>query len=207
MKNNNKTGFTLVEVIVAVTVFTIIIGIVMLIFSWVIETQEKTLASQELLFQTSFLMEHMGKSLRMAKKELSHPPDPPALPNTTQCLDTVGRGFNFETNPPINNRIRFINDDNLCQEFFLSGARLKKRISTNDNADRFKAPLYLTPPYLEVVSFRVNLIGAGQIDTPQPLQPRVTLFLEIRRAGPKPGLLPSVKIQTTLSQRDLDIVK
>ncbi|MBZ1348463.1 MAG: prepilin-type N-terminal cleavage/methylation domain-containing protein [Candidatus Nealsonbacteria bacterium] len=202
MKNNNKTGFTLVEVIVAVTVFTIIIGIVMLIFSWVIETQEKTLASQELLFQTSFLMEHMGKSLRMAKKELSHPP--------TQCLDTVGRGFNFETNPPINNRIRFINDDNLCQEFFLSGARLKKRISTNDNADRFKAPLYLTPPYLEVVSFRVNLIGAGQIDTLgqiDRIQPRVTLFLEIRRAGPKPGLLPSVKIQTTLSQRDLDIVK
>lgn len=199
MKNNNKTGFTLVEVIVAVTVFTIIIGIVMLIFSWVIETQEKTLASQELLFQTSFLMEHMGKSLRMAKKELNHPP--------TQCLNTVGRGFNFETNPPINNRIRFINDDNLCQEFFLSGARLKKRISTNDNAGGFEAPLYLTPPYLEVVSFRVNLIGAGQIDTPQPLQPRVTLFLEIRRAGPKPGLLPSVKIQTTLSQRDLDIVK
>ncbi len=202
MKNNNKTGFTLVEVIVAVTVFVIIIGTVMLIFSWVIETQEKTLASQELLFQTSFLMEHMGKSLRMAKKELNHPP--------TQCLNTVGRGFNFETNPPINNRIRFINDDNLCQEFFLSDARLKKRISTNDNAGGFEAPLYLTPPYLEVVSFRVNLIGAGQTDTLgqiDRIQPRVTLFLEIRRAGPKPGLLPSVKIQTTLSQRDLDIVK
>lgn len=205
-KNNNKKGFTIVEIIVAVTVFTMIIGIVMLIFSWVIETQEKTLSSQELLSQTSFLMEYMGRALRMAKKELSHPPAPPALPGTTQCLDTVGRGFNFETNPPDNNRIRFINDDNKCQEFFLDGTTLKERISTDDNAVNFGTPLPLTPPDIEVVSFRVNLIGEDQVDVPRT-QPRVTFFLEVKRAGPRPGLLPSVKIQTTVTQRGLDIVK
>ncbi len=96
--------------------------------------------------------------------------------------------------------IRFKNYHNECQEFFREWDainqvhRLKEIKAGSSN--------YLTSPDLEVVSFNFGSSGWGQLDR---LQPRVTLFLKIRGTGFEPGTGPEIKIQTTISQRDLDI--
>lgn len=60
----------------------------------------------------------------------------------------------------------------------------------------------MTSNNVEVINFNVNIEGGSEepVDT---LQPRVTIFLEIEGKDVTP--LPRIKIQTTVSQRDLDV--
>ena len=61
--------------------------------------------------------------------------------------------------------------------------------------------LPLTSAKLNVTSLKFNLIGAGQNDD---LQPLVTVYLEITTSGLS-GESQKIKIQTSISQRNLDV--
>ena len=61
-------GFTLIEMVVAVAIFTLLVGTTSSIFLSSIKTQKQGLATQENIDQASYLMEYMSRSLRMAKK-------------------------------------------------------------------------------------------------------------------------------------------
>ena len=65
-------------------------------------------------------------------------------------------------------------------------------------------PLPLTSDDLEVLSFKVGPTESwGQDDNKQP---RITLFLEAKGVkSQKPELQPIIRIQTTISQRNLDV--
>jgi prepilin-type N-terminal cleavage/methylation domain-containing protein len=193
-----QKGVTLIEMLVAVTVFAITVGAISGIFISGIRTQRRILATQELLDQTSYVMEYAGRALRMAKKELSDP---------ATCLTTVGRGYNYES--LASDRIRFLNYENKCQEFYQDGSVLKERKSTDNSELNFGSPSPLTSTKLNVNVLRFNLSGAAQptstdCSVTDCLQPRVTIFLEIE--GRETGVgRPKIQIQTSISQRDLDI--
>ena len=87
--------------------------------------------------------------------------------------------------------IKFKNYQDICQEFFLEGGQIKE--NKNDNI------LPLTSAGLEVQQFNISLSGATQEDD---LQPRVTVFLDIKGKDET-----RIKIQTTISQRNIDIKK
>ena len=184
-----KNGYTLIEVLVAVGIFTIIIAAPTGFFVGSLKGQLKALASQKLLDNTSYCLEYISRSLRMAKKDL-----------TGACVE---RGSNYE-NPAKNiSRIRFLNYQGYCQEFSLSGGQLGKRESPNESEENLGEFLPLTSDDLEIISLKFQLSGQSQDDTDQP---RVTLFLKIKGAkGQKPELRPEINIQTTISQRDLDV--
>jgi len=184
-------GVTLIEMLVAVTIFTITIGAISGLFISGIRSQRRVLATQELLDQTSYILEYMGRALRMARKELICTDK--TNPATCSCLTTNGYGYNYEL---ITNGIKFIDYNGVCTEFFLEGlegGRLKKRIGTNT--------WELTSAKLQVNSFNIAPSGWGQGDT---LQPRVTIFLEILGRGAA-GEQPKIQIQTSISQRSLDV--
>lgn len=195
MNKDNKTykgiskSFTLIELLVAIAVFNLIIGAVSTIFVSAISAQRKTLASQELLDQTSYVMEYLSRALRMAKKDLSG-----------ACLTTVGA--NYETNLE-ENRVRFLNYQDKCQEFFLDGTQIMENKSQDNTAAGFGNPLYLSSPKLKVISFKIGPSESWHQE--DNLQPRLTLFLGIKGAGQKPEQQPEIKIQTTISQRNLDV--
>lgn len=148
---NNK-GFTLIELMVAVTIFSLLVAASSGIFISSLRSQRQGLATQEVLNQTSYLMEYMSKALRMAKKDL-----------LGTCTGTAKLNYTFE-----NQCIKFQNYQGSCQQFCLDSGRLKDQ----DNN-------YLTSESLTVSSFNVALLGAEQPPADNN-QPRITVFLGIQ---------------------------
>ncbi len=204
MKLSSK-GFTLIELVVVIAVFLLVIGAAISIFISVVQNQRKILAEQELLSQTSYVIEYMSKALRVAKKD-----------TTGACLglDYIGHNYLLTRGSllsPYYKGIKFINqsNNNACQEFFLDmselgGAVLKelKNSTTDSNA------VALTSSNININSIRFSingrsgLVGTGDSDT-GGIQPRVTIFLDVK--SNKSDIQVSKKIQTTVSQLDLNI--
>ena len=175
----SQKSFTLVELLVAVTIFIIIAAISTGIFFSALRAQRKLLASQELSDQVSFLIEYMSRTIRMAKKELSAP----------TCLSE--NGLNYEKTWG-GKGLKFINYQDICQEFYLEGNLLKEKKDT--------AISDLTSGTLKVLNF--NIGPDDSWDQNDNDQPRVTLFLEIEgREGIK------INTQTSISQRNPDVEK
>ncbi len=132
----------------------------------------------------------------MAKKELSC--TIVTNPLTCSCLKTNGYGFNYEITRS-GKGIKFNNYQDICQEFFwdTSDNRLKE-------IKRGGEAIPLTPDDFEIISFKFGPITSWDQNNNE--QPRVTLFLEIKAGkGHKTELQPKIQIQTTLSQRNLDV--
>ena len=195
-KKIKNGGFTLVEMLVAISVFITVLGASSAIFVDVIRNQKRVLANHELLNQTSYVLEYMGRAIRMAKKDDI---------GGVNCL--LGNKVNYEKT---NNRIlggspysgpgiKFRNYENICQEFFLDNNDYQLKESKNN-----AAPLPLTSHDLKVNFFNIGPDDSWdqQDDSDQP---RVTLFLDIKRSDFPFGEEPEVKIQTTISQRNLDV--
>ncbi len=180
MKNK---GFTLIEIIIGVAIFAILSTVFTGLLVNSIQSQQKALASQELIDNISYNLEYMSRAIRMAKKELSNPP---------VCLSS--RGLNYEQTRG-GNGLKFINYDNVCQEFFLNVA--DGRLYESKNGE---AALPLTPSSFRVVSFRFGPSGSWDQEEPRE-QPRVTFSLEIE----KKGYNSVINIQTTISQRNLNV--
>jgi prepilin-type N-terminal cleavage/methylation domain-containing protein len=181
-----KNGFTLIELLVALAIFSIVVGISMAIFLSALQIQRKALALERLLDQTNYVMEYMSRALRMAKKQTAEFP---------VCLSQ--NGLNYEITRA-GKGLKFLNYQGICQEFFLD-VNLKRLKELKGGSEEF-----LTSSELEVESFNIKVSGASEQDTDQP---RVTLFLKIKGKGQKPEEKPEIKIQTTISQRDLDYTR
>lgn len=178
-------GFTMIEMVVSVGIFFTVIGMVSGIFLSTLRGQARTLAFQELLDQTGYTIEYMGRSIRMAVRATDN-----------SCITD---GFNFEkTNTGGGGGIKFIDHQGNCIEFYLDSSthQLKKK----KNSD---APLDLTSINLEVISFGIGPNSSwGEMSGEQP---RVTMFLEAKGVkATRPEYQPMIKIQTTISQRNLN---
>ncbi len=194
-KRIQSKGFTLVELLVSISIFSLILSAMSGAFVSTIRAQRKSVAFQQLLEQTSYLEEYMSRAIRMARKDL-----------LGDCLTTAGAKQNFETNLD-RDRIRFLNYRGFCQEFFLdtNTNQIKERKSTDGTAiaAAFQTSLPLTSSGLKVESFKVGPSDSWDQDDNE--QPRVTLFLYIKGAGLKPEQQPEINIQTTISQRNPDV--
>lgn len=179
-----KKAFTLVEMLVVIGMFSLILGAVSGLFILGISTQRRILASQEMLGEISFALEYMVRSLRMAKKD-----DIEINLITKNCL--LANKANYEVS---NGEIRFRNYRNECQRFYLEN----EKILEQKNYDLAGQPLPLTSDKIKIKSLKFNTIGQFENDS---LQPRVTIFVEVEGQSTH----QKIQIQTTISQRDLDV--
>jgi len=173
-----KRSFTLIELMVSMTVFSLIIASASGVFTSVLQAQRKLLATQELLSQTSYLEEYMSRSIRMAKK------------------DVLGACITAKSNYDIvsGQSIKFMNYKEECQEFYLLSSHLME--------NKAGVVSELTSDTLAVNNFNISLLGNSQSDN---LQPRATLFLKIKGVGLRIEQQVEIQIQTTISQRKLDV--
>lgn len=171
-------AFTLIEMMVAVAVFILAVTSISGVFVSGLKAQKQSLAYQELLDQTSYIEEYISRAVRMARKDMAG-----------DCLPAK---FNYEKTRG-GKGLAFKNYQGVCQEFFWDQTlnRLKEAKGGEEQ--------FLTSEALKIVSFDIELAGEGQADDRQP---QVTLFLDIEG-----GEGANIKIQTTISQRNLDVRK
>ena len=146
-----KKGFTLIEILVASSVFALLVGASSGIFISSLKSQRQSLATQDVLNQTSYLMEYMSRAIRMAQKDM-----------TGACTGTSKLNYAFD-----GQCLKFANYQGTCQQFCLVGTRLQ---DAGGN--------YLTSASSTVSAFNVVLVGERQIPTDY-LQPKATVFLRI----------------------------
>lgn len=180
-KNN---GFTLIEMIVTVFIFSVIVGAAIGVFVSTIRFQRYNLTYQQLLSQTSYAMEYMSRAIRMAKKDTDGSCIEAGKNYQVSVAQTSLRFENYKTSPE-------------CQEFSLELYQLMVEFNSGG-----KIPLI--SDNFDVTSLKFEVSG-DQVSFGQPAdtqQPRVTIFMEIQAKGTGPQ--PKIKIQTTISQRNLD---
>ncbi len=190
----SKKGFTLIEMIVAVAIFSLVMSAAATLLVSSLKAQRRSLSYQQLADQVSFAAEYMSRSTRMAKKEL--------FDHAYTCLSSSG--VNFENPGGDDSRMRFIKFDHeaeadVCQEFYLDGGQLmeyKRNLETGE-----EETMALTSEQLQVNSMTFRLSGETQNDNIQPL---FTVFWNIESGG-KDEEKASLDIQTSISQRNLDI--
>jgi len=175
-------SFTLIEVLVVTAIFSIVVGAISGVFVTGISSQRKILAEQEILNQISYVLEYMGRAIRMAKKD-----DIPIGGQTNDCIKNKYY-VNYEVSSD-QSKIIFRNYQNQCQSFYLSSTQIFEQIDEN-------SPLPLTSPNLKINSLKFKVSGETQDDKEQP---RVTIFIEVEKGK------RNLKFQTTISQRDLDV--
>lgn len=183
----SKNGFTLIEIVVVIGIFSLLIGSLSSVFVQALQSQKNILANQEALGQASYVLDYMSRAARMARKDTGGSCTGTAKLNYQKTSSRTLEGIVYS-----GAGIRFLNYSNICQEFFLDSADLKLKESKS-----LLAPVDLTSAGLKVNSFNVALFGETQGDNDQP---KATLFLNVEGKNQS-----KIKIQTTVSQRNLDI--
>jgi len=184
MKNFSKQqGFTLFELLVAVSIFVIIMTAAAGIFANILKTQEQVLIKQLAMSNTSYALEYMSRAMRMAVKD-----------ENGTCLTNSGCNY---SNSGSNDSVKFINHKGECVRFFLEeDSEGIGRIKYSNPSD-FTGSKPFTPDELDVQSLKFNLNGECQADN---LQPTVTIVMKVKIAEGA-----TFKAQTTVTQRNLDI--
>ena len=200
----NKSGFTLIEILVSISILLLISGAAISIFVSVVMGQRAILAGQEISSQMSYTLEYISKALRMAGRDF-----------TGSCIIGANgeSGLNYlltkyDPGKGIYKGIKFINqsDNNACQEFFLDDSNPSKTIIKG--VKNGGQPVSLTSDKINISSFKFIINGdakPGAIDHSSDsdmIQPRITISLAASFWGS--NNLPA-RIQTTISQKNLNI--
>lgn len=177
---NNK-GMTLMELIVAVALFTIIMISTTSIFQLVIESQRNAIASQNLQEGMRYYLEIISKEIRMARRSDGVCPTnpPPSQVNRIYNIDGV-------------NKLYFKNKNNKCVSYYLSGGQLMIRKDANIAT--------ATPNELKINNISFNIIDNTIIAPPTAIQPEVTINMDAEVIG-KEMHKQKIKLQTTISSR------
>jgi len=190
IKEKNK-GFTLIEMLVTMFVFTLILEAAIAILISAIRLQEFNLAYFKITDQTSYVLEYMSRQIRMARRD-----------DEGDCIGTNLR-FRIQQTPPMETAgLMFRDSNDVCKGFFLSSdKRIKEYDSSRVGGDQI---LPLTPSDIEISCFGssgscFDLQGESATDA---IQPRVTISMKVK--GKNQGAQPVANVQTTVSARNLD---
>ena len=188
-----KNGYTLIEVLAAVSIFFIASTALLTFFMNAVKAQRTALSSQELVDNISYSMEYMSRALRMAKKDDV---------NGINCLS--GNKVNYEVTRG-GFGIKFRTYDDHCQEFFLETDPVSgiKRLKEWKDVDGGSSN-YLTSENMEITDFTIGPIDSW--DQNDNEQSKVTIFLKAVGLNSADSDSPTtLEIQTTVSQRNLDV--
>ena len=185
-------GYTLVEVLVSVAIFGVIIAGPTGLFVLSLRNQNMSLGLGETIDNTSHAVEYISRALRMAKKD-----------RVGDCLGALYQNYNYINPDSDTTKIRFLNYQGYCLEFSLDATtnQIMQKKSSDGASANFGTGVYLTSDDLVISNFQFLIAGGGQGDN---LQPRVTIIFHIAKDSGGTGL-PAINVQTTISQRNLDV--
>ncbi len=184
-----KRGFTLIEMLVSVAIFTLVMLITTSSIFVIVASNKKAEALKSVMDNLSFALESMTRNIRTG--------------STYTCL-TVSGGF-VSTVPGSNcpggdpgfqflSNQQTYNGNSIVIQYYLWQGRIWEN-QTNSN---WTAPVPITAPEINVSILNFYLVGAGK----DGFQPRVLMSV-IGTAGTS-TTETQFDVQTTLSQRQID---
>lgn len=204
-------GTSLLELLVAITLFAVIILSATAIFKMVIDGQRNAIAAQNVQESIRYATERISKEIRTA--QIAYRGSAPSERDCRQLFngtefngdDAVNKVYNIQISNLDSNKeaLYFKNKDNICVGYFLEldpvtiRNRLKVRIRKVSTGSAFED--FLTPVRTEVSNLKFyvadDLIGAFH-----SVQPRVLMVMDIKALGPAMHE-QKMHVQTTISSR------
>lgn len=176
---NNKSGMTLMEMVVAISIFTTVVFMSSNIFSTIMSGQRRSIAQQNTQENMRYLFEIISKEIRHAQR------------SDGECYGAA-QNRNFNTNPA-NNILYFKNKNDECVSYALvDGVLMIRRGARNAQA---------SPDFLEIsgLTFEVTDNRIVQGSNPR-VQPRVTFKM---RSSMRNQAVDNIvlNMQSTISSR------
>lgn len=184
----HKEGFTLIEIMVSVVLFTVIIMAVTSIFKMAISAQRNSIAAQNVQESMKYFFEITGKEIRMAVK------------NNGSCdtsIVPVGSVFGANSNS-YGDTLYFKNYTGDCVTYFLQkdyNNILRFAVSRKNN-DGVKVD-FISPEKISINSLHFVLSGGGPAPSPQPL---VTMNMNANSIS-NSKFQANMTLQTSISSR------
>jgi prepilin-type N-terminal cleavage/methylation domain-containing protein len=190
--SNNKKGFSLIEMLVAVALFSSVMLIAVGALLSLIDANRKAQALNSVMNNLNFALENMSRNIRVGTNyhcEVSS--GTPFNVNTpTDCVNG-GELLAFESSSGDRN------DDNDQVVYRINGTTLEK----SENAGAAGTFVSITAPEVSIDNFSFYVYGTSSTDD---FQPRVTIVLQ-GSAGISAKIRTEFNLQTMVSQRVLDI--
>jgi len=174
-------GFTLLEILVAATLFAVAVGAISSLFVTSLRGQRNIIAQQNLVDNMRFALEHMARQIRMAQRDEG------------VCASVDDNAF-YSTG---GSSLSFKDFEGDCVTYRKESGSTKIEVDSGSGT------------FLDMTSddIKINVLDfsvQGSIDTDGE-QPRVTIFIESEAAGGPSGTPQSIRLQTTVSARNLDV--
>ncbi|MCK9578476.1 type II secretion system GspH family protein [bacterium] len=206
LKNYQKQkGLSLVEVLVSFAIFGIIAAALMAIFTSTVNTQAVILQHQAIMNEANFAIDYMGRAIRLARVD-------DATGGNGACTGTLNANYSDTVSNP--NQITFLSYDPMagggagmycCRRFQLVGEKIYEFKSSDTSASNFPTSgTEITSGQVKVSSLKFIAQNRNRTDYKQPM---VTINIDILPTGRQITPIPEIKVQTTLSQRNLNTIE
>lgn len=180
-KNNfKKSGFSLIEVLVSVSLFVTIILSSTEIFRLVIQGQRDAIASQNVQESLKYFFEVIGKEMRMAKK------------NDGTCPDIPADKIFLLTSNSLGGVLQFRNYYDECVYYYLADDNGKQRFKIERNTPGNLTADFISPAKILIDTLEFAVDETGQV--------AVTVNIKAWAAG-EDRYKSEMDIQTTVSSR------
>jgi prepilin-type N-terminal cleavage/methylation domain-containing protein len=183
--DKKQQGFSLIELIVVLGVFSMVITVVVGSFIIMLQAQRAILVEKDVAENARFALEYMARQMRVVNRYDGAAGQP---------VGCVPIDTSFDA--PSANEIFFLSQADECLHFFVSNGVIKfeNDLGTQDLTSSSEV-------FVEDLTFGVT--GSTESDL---LQPRVTLSITARGAGESEWAdAARMTVQTTVSVRNLDV--
>lgn len=193
---NAQRAFTLIELMVAVSIFAIVMLIGVGALLSLVETNRRAQAINSVMNNLNAAVESMSRSMRVGTtyycSDSSIPPSPTTLDDAQDCPDPDEGGILLAFEPAEGDP----SESNDQVVYRLNGTQLERSLFSGAS----NTWVALTAPEVSIDTFNFYVIGAPRGDG---IQPRI--LMRIKGSATVPGGKTQFTIQSSIVQRLLDL--
>jgi len=197
-KNNRietKRGFSLIEMMVAMSIFAIVMMIGVGALLSLVEANRRAQAINSVVSNLNAAMESMARSIRVGTtyhcRTSSVPGTPSEMAQTADCASGGGLLLAFESSAGS------LSDPDDQTVYRLNGTQLERSLNSGGTW------VSLTAPEVIIESFELFVIGSAPYSSGDSIQPRVVIRID--GSAEVPGGTTSFSVQAGVTQRLIDI--